>query len=73
MNRESALTALTHATNWRKSTRSQGENGCVEVAAVPGLTGVRDSKLGASSPVLSMTDTSFRAFLADVKTGRFDQ
>jgi len=29
---------------WRKSTRSGSSGGCVEVAFVPGLVGVRDTK-----------------------------
>ncbi|MEU5882848.1 DUF397 domain-containing protein [Spirillospora sp. NPDC047279] len=29
---------------WRKSVHSDGGQGCVEVAHVPGLVGVRDSK-----------------------------
>lgn len=36
---------------WRKSTFS-AENGCVEVKPSTAVVGVRDTKLGAVSPVL---------------------
>ncbi|WP_326552422.1 DUF397 domain-containing protein [Micromonospora sp. NBC_01813] len=48
---------------WRKSTRS-GENGgnCVEVAALGGGVGVRDSK-DQAGPVLRFGPTAWSAFL----------
>jgi hypothetical protein len=68
MRYEDAVTALTAATNWHKASFSQGqENGCVEVGSVPGLVGVRDTKLGAASPVLAFGPRGWVAFLADVR------
>ncbi|MDR7301319.1 transcriptional regulator with XRE-family HTH domain [Haloactinomyces albus] len=50
---------------WRKSSRSQGQNTCVEAATnVSGWVGVRDSKLGEASPVLAFTSAQWRAFVA---------
>ncbi|MFE2750884.1 DUF397 domain-containing protein [Actinosynnema sp. NPDC059335] len=49
---------------WRKSSYSQSANGCVEVGSSPGLVGVRDSKLGDGSPVLTFSRRAFAAFLA---------
>lgn len=64
--------ALVAATDWRKSSHSGGANGgCVEVATVPGLVGVRDTKRGAASPVLAFTRAEWAAFLAGVKSGEF--
>jgi hypothetical protein len=37
------------------------------------VVGVRDSKLGVSSPVLELTTTAFRAFLDGAKAGTFDR
>jgi hypothetical protein len=51
---------------WRKSSRTQGADNCVELAG--SLDRVRDSK-NPCGPVLS---ANLRAFLAAVKTGRLD-
>ncbi|WP_082403708.1 DUF397 domain-containing protein [Saccharothrix sp. NRRL B-16348] len=48
---------------WRKSSYSQSANGCVEVG-VSTVVGVRDSKLGDRSPVLTFSRRAFAAFLA---------
>lgn len=64
MNRDSARAALATMTQWRKSSRSQGENTCVEITdQIAGWVGIRDSKLGASSAVLACTPTEFAALL----------
>lgn len=64
MRYEDAVSALAAATNWHKSTYSQGgENGCVAVGSVPGLVGVRDTKLGAASPTLPFGGAQWDAFL----------
>jgi hypothetical protein len=65
MNHNQAAAELTTAAGWRKSSYSQGANGCVEVTTeLPGWVGVRDSKLGTDSPVLACTRSEWRATLA---------
>ena len=54
---------------WRKSTRSNGGGDCVEVATVPGLVGVRDSK-DAAGPVLAFGPDAWTAFVGGVQAGR---
>jgi hypothetical protein len=58
---------------WRKSARSTGSNGgCVEVAInLPAVTAIRDSTRPASGAHV-VDRASFAAFLADVKSGRYD-
>ena len=57
---------------FRKSTYSN-DNGCVELADFgDGIVGVRDSKLGDSSPVLRFTRAEVAAWLAGSKAGEFD-
>nr|MDT0657609.1 DUF397 domain-containing protein [Micromonospora sp. DSM 115978] len=48
---------------FRKSSRSGGSGECVEVAAVPGVVRVRDSK-DPAGPVLAFSPTAWRAFAA---------
>lgn len=52
--------------NWRKSRASFANGNCVECAD-GGL--VRDTKLGAESPVLRFGPAAWRAFISGVKTG----
>lgn len=57
---------------WMKSTKSQSNGACVEVACnLPGLVGVRDSK-DPQGPALAASPTAFVAFLGAVKHGRLD-
>ncbi|MCA1226102.1 DUF397 domain-containing protein [Saccharopolyspora sp. 6M] len=57
---------------WRKSSYSNGSGGvCVEVATVAAGTGIRDSKLGADSPILAFGHDAFAEFLTAVKDARF--
>jgi len=56
---------------WRKSSYSGYNGNCVEVADLgAGRIGVRDSKAGASSPVLQFTRADWAAFLGTVKDDR---
>jgi Domain of unknown function (DUF397) len=48
---------------WRKSTIS-GDGGCVEVACVGSMIGLRDSKDGGSGPILVFSEREWSAFLA---------
>ncbi|GAB3234672.1 hypothetical protein GCM10027447_31930 [Glycomyces halotolerans] len=49
---------------WRKSSRSQGNGGnCVEARTDSGRFQVRDSKLGEGSPVLGVEAGDFESLL----------
>ncbi|MCX4746817.1 DUF397 domain-containing protein [Kitasatospora sp. NBC_01287] len=58
---------------WRKSSYSDHEGECVEVAdgQFADLVPVRDSK-DPAGPALSFPAASFTAFVASVKAGTFD-
>jgi hypothetical protein len=62
---------MTIQPTWRKASFSH-DNGCVELARVPGGVGVRDSKHGDASAVLAFTRSEMRAFIDGVKAGEFD-
>lgn len=72
MNIDAARAVLADSSEWRKS-RHSSDNGCVEVNhSVPGYIGMRDSKLGADSPVLVFEPHEIRAFLLGAKDCEFD-
>jgi hypothetical protein len=59
---------------WKKSQRSSpsGDN-CVEVCGEPdGGVLVRDTKDNGSGPVLSFTESEWKAFISGAKDGEFD-
>ncbi len=74
MNHKTARTNLRNSTQWRKSSYSfpDGQE-CVEITTeLSEWVGVRDSKLGASSPVLAFSPAQWRAMLSGARTSQFD-
>lgn len=56
---------------WRKSTRSNSQGDCVEVADnLVGVVGVRDSK-DPDGPVLSVGPAAWASFVVAARTGTF--
>jgi hypothetical protein len=55
---------------WRKSSTSDS-GGCVEVAYVNGVIGVRDTKHHGEGPILTFNEREWTAFLAGVGSGEF--
>jgi hypothetical protein len=57
--------------NWRKARRSMNNGNCAEVAAVPGIVAMRDSK-DPQGPILRYSISSWIPFVAAVRNGKFD-
>ena len=57
--------------HWYKSSRSAGNGACVEVAELPSMMAVRDSK-DPDGPVLRFDTGAWRSFIAAVRAGTFD-
>lgn len=59
------------AHRWKKSSRSQPSEQCVETSPAPQGAAIRDSKLGDDSPILALNGRQFAAFTNAVKDDRF--
>ncbi|WP_370943982.1 DUF397 domain-containing protein [Amycolatopsis sp. cg5] len=56
--------------HWRKSTYSNGQQECVEVANLPdNRKAVRDSKLGDESPILTVDRSGWSYLVGALKAG----
>ena len=64
------ISAALATANWRKSTYSGDQGACVELATVPNLVAVRDSK-DPAGPVLAFTRREWTAFLDGLARGEF--
>lgn len=64
---------MTTTWSWRKSSRSATSGECVEVgtSASTVAVGVRDSKLGEDSPILTFKPGAMAAFVTTAKNGGF--
>lgn len=63
-------TSTIPATAWRKSTYSNADGNCVEVAIRSGAVAVRDSK-DCTGRVLTFGPMEWREFLRNVRSGQF--
>lgn len=55
---------------WRKSTQSNADQACVEVATIPATVGIRDSKLGQSGPTLAFNSHDWDVFKTRIKNNQ---
>lgn len=72
MNYEAAQAIFGVCAQWRKS-RYSALDDCVEVITeLPGWVGVRDSALGADSPVLGCTTAQWQVMLVGARAGELE-
>ena len=57
---------------WIKATASNDGGDCVELRQVDQQVQIRDSKLGASSPIHTLSPAGFATWLQGAKSGEYD-
>ncbi len=57
---------MSESPSWVKSSYSAGHGNCVEVATLPGIVAVRDSK-DTEGPALTFSAEDWRRFTASIK------
>ncbi|MBE9376085.1 DUF397 domain-containing protein [Saccharopolyspora sp. HNM0983] len=60
-----------YITDWRTSTRTQGQGQCVEVGFGADVVGIRDTKNRGAGQI-TIAARHWRDFVRDVKTGSYD-
>jgi hypothetical protein len=72
VNHDAAQATFRSCVLWKKSSYSSPDaEECVEVITeLPGWVGVRDSKLGADSPVLAFTTAQWQNILTGARAGK---
>ncbi|MFI9507323.1 DUF397 domain-containing protein [Nocardia sp. NPDC052566] len=64
---------MTAKPQWRKSSYSNDQGNCVEVAMLThGMIGVRDTKDNGTGAILTFTRPEWEAFLEGVRDGEFN-
>ncbi|ARF56009.1 MULTISPECIES: DUF397 domain-containing protein [Actinomycetes] len=58
---------------WFKSSYSNGQSACIEVADLGSEVALRDSKQNGNGPVLTSPAEGWRAFIAGVVNGEFGE
>lgn len=59
---------------WFKSSRSNGQRECVEVAFLgDGEVAMRDSKQRGHGPIMTVNSAQWRTFITGTTNGQFDQ
>jgi hypothetical protein len=70
VNHEAAQATFRSCTQWRKSSYSSGEESVEVITELPGWVGVRDSQLGADSPVLAFTIAQWQTIVRGARAGK---
>jgi len=68
----SLIGSKVHGADWRKSRHSMNQGNCIEVTSIAATVIVRDTAQ-AGDLILTYAAHGWRAFVAEVKAGKFDR